>query len=434
MSRPVIGFAGMTHLGINSAAAAAARGFQTVCFDTDAGVITKLKLGKLPVVEPGLPELIEQNKQRLTFTAEIIDLKRCDVVYISADVPTDDQGQSDLSGIRVLVDTVAGRLGRDAILVILCQVPPGFTRSLSLPKGRLYYQVETLIFGRAVERAMQPERFIVGCAAPERPLPQAYGSFLSTFGCPILPMRYESAELAKISINCCLVASVTVANTLAELCERIGADWLEIVPALKLDKRIGQHAYLRPGLGLAGGNLERDLATVCRLADVHGTDAGVVRAWMANSSHCRDWALRTLHDEVLEANPKAVIGVLGLAYKENTHSTKNSPSLALIKHLKPWRLRVYDPVFPASAAAHPDMTGCATALDTAQGVDALVIMTPWPVFRELEADQLARSMAGRAIIDPYHVLDGKSVAAAGLDYFTLGVPPSPAAGSTCPSP
>ena len=126
--------------------------------------------------------------------------------------------------------------------------------------------------------------------------------------------------------------------------------------------------------------------------------------------------------------------MLGLAYKENTRSIRNSPSLALIAHLKPWRLRVYDPVVPASAAAHPDMTGCATALDTAKGVDALVIMTPWPVFRELEADQLARSMAGRAIIDPYHVLDGKSVAAAGLDYFTLGVPPSPAAGSTCPSP
>jgi UDPglucose 6-dehydrogenase len=423
VSKPVIGFAGMTHLGINSASAAAGRGFDTVCFDTDATRIAQLKSGTLPVVEPGLPELLEANKPRITYTAAAADLKRCDVVYIATDVPTDDQGQSDLSSIRALIDTVAAGLGREAILVILCQVPPGFTRSLALPKERLYYQVETLIFGRAVERAMHPERFIVGCAGPDRPLPQALHAFLSAFGCPILPMRYESAELAKIAINCCLVASVTVANTLAELCERIGADWSEIAPALKLDKRIGPHAYLAPGLGLAGGNLERDLATVLRFSEATGSEASLIESFVRNSRHRRDWALRTLHGEVLAANPKAVIGVLGLAYKENTHSTKNSPSLALIAQLKPWRLRVHDPVVPASAAGHPDVTACASALEVAQGVDALAIMTPWPAFRDLKADQLARVMAGRAVIDPYRVLDGKAVAAAGLDYFTLGVPP-----------
>jgi UDPglucose 6-dehydrogenase len=430
MSKPVIGFAGMTHLGINSAAAAAGRGFDTVCFDADAAGIARLKSGTLPVVEPGLSELLEQNKPRVTYTTDVGELKRCGVVYIAADVLTDDQGQSDLSSIRVLIDTVAEGLGREAILVILCQVPPGFTRSLALPKERLYYQVETLIFGRAVERAMHPERFIVGCAGPDRPLPQALHAFLSAFGCPILPMRYESAELAKISINCCLVASVTVANTLAELSERIGADWSEITPALKLDKRIGPHAYLAPGLGLAGGNLERDLATVLRFSEATGSEAGLIESFVRNSRHRRDWTLRTLHEQVLTANPKAVIGVLGLAYKENTHSTKNSPSLALIAQLKPWRLRVHDPVVPASAAAHPDATGCVSALEVAKGSDALVIMTPWPVFRDLKAEQLARAMVGRTVIDPYRVLDGKAVTAAGLDYFTLGVPPQRAAGRT----
>lgn len=428
MNKPVIGFAGMTHLGINSAAAAAGHGCEAVCFDADAAVIAKLKSGKLPIIEPGLPELLEQNKPRVAYTGEAGDLKRCSVVYIAADVPTDDQGQSDLSGIRALIDTVVGGLGRDAILVILCQVPPGFTRNLPLPKERLYYQVETLIFGRAVERAMHPERFIVGCAETDRPLPQTFLAFLSTFGCPILPMRYESAELAKISINCCLVASVTVANTLAELSERIGADWSEIVPALKLDKRIGPHAYLSPGLGLAGGNLERDLATVLRFAEATGSEVGLIESFVRNSRHRRDWVLRTLHAEVLATNPKAVIGVLGLAYKENTHSTKNSPSLALIAQLKPWRLRVHDPVVPGSAAVHPETTSCATALEAAQGADALAIMTPWPAFRDLKTDQLARAMTGRTIIDPHRVLDGKAVVAEGLDYFTLGAPPFRAVG------
>jgi UDP-glucose 6-dehydrogenase len=100
--KPTIGFAGMTHLGINSAAAAAGHGFDTVCFDADAALIAQLKSGRLPVVEPGLPELLEANKPRITYTAAVADLKRCGVVYIAADVPTDDQGQSDLSSIRAL--------------------------------------------------------------------------------------------------------------------------------------------------------------------------------------------------------------------------------------------------------------------------------------------------------------------------------------------
>ncbi|MGH6804384.1 MAG: nucleotide sugar dehydrogenase [Methyloceanibacter sp.] len=422
MNKPVVGFAGMTHLGINSAAAAAGRGFEAICFDTDGAVVTRLKSGTLPVVEPGLPELLEQHRQRIAYTAEVGELRRCGVVYIAADVPTDDQGQSDLSGIRALVDTVAGRLGHDAILVILCQVPPGFTRSLSLPKERLFYQVETLVFGRAVERAMNPERFIVGCAAPEQPLPETYRIFLSAFGCPILPMRYEGAELAKISINMFLVASISTANTIAELCEKIGADWAEIVPALKLDKRIGQHAYLAPGLGIAGGNLERDLSTVCRLARAHGTDAGVVRAWIANSQHRRDWVLTHVHERVIAHKPDPTLAVLGLAYKQDTSSTKNSPSLALLAALTPFAVRVYDPVVAPRNEFHPRLVSAASALDACVGADAVVIMTPWGEFHELRPEAIAERLQGRVVIDPYAVLNAGACRAAGLDYVTLGSP------------
>ena len=98
-------------------------------------------------------------------------------------------------------------------------------------------------------------------------------------------MRYESAELAKIAVNCFLAAQISTANTLAELCERVGADWREIVPALRLDRRIGAHAYLKPGLGIAGGNLERDLATMIDIADSFGAPSGVVKAWVENSNH-----------------------------------------------------------------------------------------------------------------------------------------------------
>ena len=138
----------------------------------------------------------------------------------------------------------------------------GLAASAKAPSVTWFYQVETLIFGAAVKRAMEPERFIVGALDPSAALPESYASFLKAFGCPVLVMRLESAELAKIAINFFLVSTVCTTNTLAELCESIGADWGEIAPALRLDRRIGPHAYLKPGLGIAGGNLERDLVTV----------------------------------------------------------------------------------------------------------------------------------------------------------------------------
>ena len=233
MSTALVGFAGMTHLGIVSAVATAARGFTIRAYDPDESVAQRLRCRGLPIVEPDLDELVAANQDRLTFTATPSDLASCNVVYIAADAPTDDQGESDLTLTKGLIGQAADNLQDDAILVLLCQLPPGFTRALTgLPNDRLFCQVETLIFGRAVERALHPEPFIVGCADPPRPLPACYREVLEAFGCPVLPMRYESAELAKITINFCLVASITVANVLAEISESIGADWAEIVPAL----------------------------------------------------------------------------------------------------------------------------------------------------------------------------------------------------------
>lgn len=421
MKQPVIGFAGMTHLGLVSGVSASEKGFKLICFDPDAERIAALQRGELPVSEPQLDELVRKNADHLRFTADPADLKNCDVVYVAPDVATDDQGRSDLGVINSLLDTVFAAARNDAVLVVLSQVPPGFTRSRQREGRILYYQVETLIFGRAVERALYPERYIVGCADPGKPLPAAFRTFLEAHGCPILPMRYESAELAKISINMCLVASVSTANTLAELCEKIGADWSEIVPALKLDRRIGQYSYLAPGLGIAGGNLERDLATVCRFADEHGTDADMVRAWIANSRHRRDWALRTLHREVLAKTPAPVIAVLGLAYKQDTHSVKNSPSIALLSALLPFRVRLFDPVVPASAAPNPLRYGASNELEACEGADAVAIMTPWGQFRKLDPAALAARLRGKVVLDPYAVLDRAACIAAGLGYHTLGV-------------
>jgi len=423
MKSPRVGFAGMTHLGLVSGSAFAGRGFDAVCYDSDEALIARLARREWPVLEPGLDALIAANGARQRFTCTRGELGSCDIVYVAPDVPTDDQGKTDLSALTALIRDVAGVMNSEAVLVVLSQVPPGYTRGLGLwPPERVFYQVETLVFGQAVERALKPERIIVGCADPTASLEPRFGAVLAAFDCPILPMRYESAELAKISINCFLVASVTVSNTLAELCERIGADWSEIAPALRLDRRIGAHAYLTPGLGIAGGNLERDLATVQSLSEASGTESGLIAAALRNSRYRRNWSLRQLHARVLSRVADPVIAVLGVTYKENTQSIKNSPAVALIEQLVGCRITVFDPAVRPLPQWHPRMTVADGALACCDGADALVIMTPWPQFRLLRASDLAERMRGRVVIDPASVLDRADAGVAGLEHVALGAP------------
>lgn len=423
MTSPVVGFAGMTHLGLVSSSATAARGFELVCFDPDYALIHRLARQDMPILEPGLNELIHGNGARQRFTSARRDLEACDIVYVAPDVPTDEEGRSDVSGLTALIRDVSAAMNPRAVMVVLSQVPPGYTRALGAwPLERLYYQVETLVFGQAVERALKPERIIVGCCEPAAALEARFRTVLDAFGCPILPMRYESAELAKISINCCLVGSVTVANTLAEVCEKVGADWSEIVPALKLDRRIGAYAYIAPGLGIAGGNLERDLATVQRLSEVHGTEAGLMAAWRRNSRYRRDWPLRQLHERIMSRINEPVIAILGVTYKENTHSIKNSPAVALVAELVSCRLQVFDPAVRASTDWHPRMSVSEDALACCEGADALVIMTPWPQFRSLKPSDIAARLRGRVVVDPFSMLDRAAAVAAGLEHIVLGAP------------
>ena len=421
MKRPIIGFAGLTHLGLNSAVASAAKGFTVVGYHNDTELVALLNSGKPHVLEPQLPELMAKHQKNLSFSAELSCLASCDIVYIAVDVPTDDNGKSNLRPIEEMIDHAVTVMRKEGLLVILCQVSPGFTRTLKWPADQLYYQVETLIFGRAIERALYPERFILGCEDPNQPLSSDLLKYLESFECPILPMRYESAELAKISINMCLVASVSTANTLAEICEHIGADWSEIVPALRLDKRIGQHAYLKPGLGIAGGNLERDLATVLSYAEKHQTDGGVVSAWVNNSKYRKNWPWEILNELVLTKIKQPKIAILGLTYKENTHSIKNSPSIALLNKIQGHSISAFDPAAEMDAVGK-DIMREKSAIDATEQADVLLVMTPWPEFHNLTAVNLIKSMNGRVVIDPYQVLDGIELVKNGFTYASLGEP------------
>jgi UDPglucose 6-dehydrogenase len=422
MTYPKIAFVGMTHLGLTSAVAASKKGFQVICFDPNVDLINNLKKNKTQISEPQLIEMMHENRERLTFSSDPKLIESCPIIYVAPDVSTNDQGHSDLSVLNRLLDITLDNSAAETVVVVLSQVPPGFTRSKLRKDRAIYYQVETLIFGQAINRALFPERYIVGCLHPADALPLPYQQFLEAHDCPILRMRFESAELAKISINMCLVASVSTANILAELCEEIGADWSEIIPALKLDRRIGQYAYLNPGLGISGGNLERDLATVINYANQFNTDCGVVNAWVNNSSRRKDWIWLAFKRLVAKEDAQTKkIGILGLTYKENTHSLKNSPALVFLSHLKGENVVAYDPVAaPNAAPIHIKRVNSVT--EVLKGIDVLVISTAWPEFKSISTAMLIESMAGNMVIDPYGVLDGVGLRANGFTYLRLGMP------------
>jgi UDPglucose 6-dehydrogenase len=424
----MIGFIGLSHLGLNYSLATAAKGFDVLAFDPDPALAARCQAGDFPIEEPGFADLFAAHRARLTYTADATRLAQCDLVFYALDIRTDADNRSDVGPLTRLIGETAPHLAAAATMVILSQVSPGYTRRLVADLARrpevavksFYYQVETLIFGSAVQRAMEPERYIVGSPDPAQPLPARFRDWHASFGCPVLVMRFESAELAKIAINFFLVSSVTTTNVLAEACESIGADWSEIVPALRLDKRIGPHAYLKPGMGIAGGNLERDLVTILSLPGREGADDGVIRSWQANSAHRRRWALTQLEREVFGRAGDPVVAIWGLTYKPDTHSIKNSPSLELVRQLRGRRVRAHDPVAVVDPAEFGWIERSADPLDALDGADALVIMAAWKLYSGVRPSDMAARLRGRLVLDPYGALDASACRAAGITYRSLG--------------
>jgi len=231
--------------------------------------------------------------------------------------------------------------------------------------------------------------------------------------------------LTKIAINAFLVSSVSTTNMLAELSAEIDADWTEVAPALRLDRRIGPYAYLSPGLGIAGGNLERDLMAIRSMARRNGTDARLVDQWIELSRYHCDWVIRTIHLNVLPERSNPVIAIWGLPYKPNTDSTRNSPTLALLSTLRGFEVKLYDPVAVLPPAYASMATQCGSALETCDQADVLVIMTPWAEFGNADLKRVEEAMRGRIIIDPFGIFGGKNERGFGFSYFKLGAPPYP---------
>lgn len=426
MTSGLVGVVGLSHLGIVAAACLAADGVPVTAVDGDAAIVTALAAGRPPIHEPGLESLLQRRAP--TFTTDYSMLRHCGVVIFAVDTATDDEHRSDLTALDAYVDKALPWLPEDGVIVVMSQVPVGYTRSLSSHLAacrphaapRVYYWVETLVIGDAVSRYRRPERIIIGAASRRPTIDPELARLLERFACPIFSMDYESAELTKEAINFYLATSVTFANALADLCERTGASMRAMLPALRSDRRIGPAAYIRPGLGIAGGNLERDLVNLRTLAQRTGVDDSIFRLILEGSAARYGWLRNAVERHVLAGRARPRVAVWGLAYKKNTSSTKNSVALRLIGEFADRAtLVIYDPA--ASLPEPPSGIEIApTAAAALAGADALVIVTDWDEFSTWAPGAIQAALREGVVVDAVGALDAEQARAAGLAYVALG--------------
>ena len=412
-----IGYIGLTHLGMNYLTSSLNKNYKVVAYDEDKKKIENLKNDIIEYNEPKLRETIIKKKNRIKFTNNPIDLKECKIIFFSQDVETDIKNISNIKKIKTNINNALKFLKNDSIFVVLSQVSLGFTRKIKFNKRNLYYQVETLVFGNAVNMANHPERIILGTGNKTNEINSHYNTYLKKFNCPIITMNYESAELTKKAINIFLCASITATNQFTELCEKTNADWEQIKNALIMDKRIGKYSYINPALGITGGNLERDIKSIEELNKKFNINNKFIQSINLFSKLKKEWVINIIKKMNLDKQ-KIKYGILGLSYKKNTDSLKNSTSIKIIKKISKFnKVFGYDP--KARSFKTSNFERLLNIKDVLVKSDILIIMTPWDEFKRIESKVLIKFMKKKIIIDPYNVIQDKKKFK-NIRFFSLG--------------
>jgi len=392
---------GCWHLGSVTAGCVASFGHHVVGIDPDPSVVEGLGRAEPPVAEPGLPELLarEIDGGRLTFSdaRDARDaLGDADVVWITFDTPVGDDDRPYADWVVTRVDELLPAIARDALVLVSSQLPVGSVSALErrareqVPRSALHFATspENLRLGSAIEAFLDPPRVVVGVRDHEDRA--RIGELLGPLANRIVWMSVESAEMTKHALNAFLATCVSFANELAVLCERVGADARDVAAVLRSDPRVGPRAYVTPGAAFAGGTLGRDVTALAVLGHGHGLDMHVIEGVRgANDAHGR-WALGVLEHGLGELRGRTV-AILGLTYKPGTDTLRRSAAIDLARALaeRGASVRAHDPMsepLPADVAAV--VQRCESPSDAAAGADAIVVMTEWPEYRELDAAAL----------------------------------------------
>lgn len=417
---------GLWHLGLVTAACLAAEGHDVLAID-DAPVVEPIVAGRLPIDEPGLAQLIADNRAagRLTFASSAEAAAGAELIWVCYDTPVDDDDRSDVAWVVDRIEAFLAALSGSAVVAISSQLPVGTVAGIGrrFPDGRFALACipENLRLGSAIDYFRKPDRFVIGTAddVARRVLERALGAFAPA----LVWTSIESAEVVKHAINAFLATSVVFANEIAEVCERVGADAREVERGLKTDVRIGPKAYVRAGEAFAGGTLARDLGFLAALGARENLALEQLRATAASNERHRAWAIERIV-EAVGALAGRRIAVLGLVYKPGTDTLRASSAVALARKLGAAGARVvgYD---PAIAPGDPRLAGLIDVAPTAQaaldGSDIAVIATSWPAFRGLDRAAFL-ALRDKLVIDEARFLEAQLGSDPALTYVAFGRP------------
>ncbi len=424
---------GTGYLGATHAAAMAALGHDVLGFDIDPDKIEALREGRVPFHEPGLPELLSQGlaSGRLRFTGDPAEVgAQADVHFLCVGTPQrPGEHAADLTYVDAAVATLLPHLRAGSVVVGKSTVPVGTARRLAeqitAHDCDLAWNPEFLREGFAVDDTLHPDRIVVGAEdeRAEKTLLDVYSSILDA-GTPLVVTDFETAELVKVSANAFLATKISFINAIAEVCEAVGADVLQLAEALGHDERIGRR-FLGPGLGFGGGCLPKDIRAFMARAGELGVEQALAFLEQVDDINVRRRArtvdlAREMCGGTLAGSR---VGVWGAAFKPDSDDIRDSPALdvALAIQQAGAAVRVYDPhAMDNARKAYPTLAYAPTAVDAARGADVVLHLTEWREFRELHPGELADVVAGRRIVDGRNTLDRELWTREGWTHRALG--------------
>lgn len=421
MSEPV-GVVGVGWVGLVTAACFASRGHEVWAMDVDEAKVGRLAAGEVGIHEPGLPELVAANAERLHFTTSMDELLAgARLLFCCVDTPPTYSGDADLSRVRAVVERLPE--GSEHALVMKSTVPSGTGAAIRRDMPGLPYVScpEFLKEGSAVDDFLNPDRVVIGADGGAEWAADAVAALYEPLGGEIVRTDVASAEMIKLASNAFLATKISFINEIANVCEEVGADVTEVARGMGLDERIGA-AFLKAGIGYGGSCFPKDVSALKQLAGNSGYHFQLLNSVIEVNELQKRRVIGKLTKR-LGALAGKRIALLGLAFKPNTDDMREASSLVLSARLQGEGAEVvaYDPVATEAASDLLATTEFASSAEEAlRGADAAILVTEWPEFAALDWPALAATMRSAVIVDGRNYLDAEALRAAGFAYEGIG--------------
>ncbi len=434
-----IAIIGCGYVGLVSGVCFSEIGHHVVCVDHDKKKIEKLKRLVSPIYEPGLEELLNVNvrKKRLSFMSSLRQAtKKADVIFIAVGTPSKKNGDADLTyvekaareigegmdGYKVIVEksTVPAQTGQRIARAIQLSL---MTRKKSLKEKKIDFDVasnpEFLREGSAISDFMHPDRVVIGVESKraENVLRQVYAPLKAK----MIVTDMNSAEMIKHASNSFLATKISFINAVSQICDRVGADVVQVAEGMGFDKRIGRD-FLSAGIGYGGSCFPKDVDAFIHLSGQVGYDFALLRE-VRNINEKQKQRFIKLIEQNLWIIKDKTIGVLGLSFKPNTDDLRNAPALDIIKELKKEgaNIKVFDPqAMPKAKGMLKGVQYCKDAYEVAKGADSLLLLTEWEEFKKLNFRKIRQLMRRALLFDGRHFYDKHEIKRHGFEYFCLG--------------